>query len=324
LFDAGDIRRPRPWCADPAGWIVARALDAIECRLNTATGGETIRVLDYGAGTGFGAIEVLKAISERGITDRLAASDVSLELHLVDLPTEWFAQSARLLGAHPWVHFHDLRSGGGGFRALPEVMSGRPVDVIIANMVFHLIPAKAMTRVAGSMAAVLRPGGSLLWNSPDVGPAGRAAVLFHDANRAVRKEWLRESAGESLPRDVYSAVRHAHTALTAEAQERANRRILPQPNDVDDIAAALGTHLAGSTCRADFEILSDELLDTLLVPSNAAEYFPELVDHSAREAVIRALMAKVMGTLGHGPAATAGGLNVSWTFGQSERRPTAR
>jgi hypothetical protein len=72
--------------------------------------------------------------------------------------------------------------------------------------------------------------------------------------------------------------------------------------------------------QQNFEILPDELLDTLLVPSNAQEYFPELPERAAREDVVRAYWARVVPRLRELPGGTATGLSLKWTFGKHSPR----
>src|SRR5204862_6315409 len=57
LYTGTDLRFPRSWCSAATGYVVAGALDVVESRLARARAGDTIRVLDYGAGTGLAAIE---------------------------------------------------------------------------------------------------------------------------------------------------------------------------------------------------------------------------------------------------------------------------
>jgi SAM-dependent methyltransferase len=319
LYEDGDVARPRAWCADATGWVVGQCVRALEQRIDAARPGDVLRVLDYGAGTGLVVIELLKAIGERRVARRLADAGVRLELHLVDLPTPWFDQGRRLLGGHRWVKFHDLRDGGGRFRPLTEVLAGRAVDIVLASMVFHLIPAKALPAVVNDFAAVLKPRGLLLWSSPDIGPAGTDAYLFHDVNRAVRSALFGAHLDDALPAAVRQAVEVVRAGQSTDADLRAGRRILPRPHHLPDLAAVLETRFTSDTWRANFEILPEELLDTLLVPSNAREFLPEIADDRTGAAVITALVAAVLPGLRAGPGSTARGLSIRWAFGRAER-----
>lgn len=306
LYRAGDLCSPRLWCSAPTGRVVEGALEAIEERLAEATDGDVIRVLDYGAGTGLAAIELLKACRDQGVERELERSGASLELHLVDLPSSWFAQGYALLAGCSWTRFHSLRATNGGFRKLDEVVGGVAFDAVMANMVFHLIPGRALERALAGLARVTRPGGSLVWSSPDLGPPGPWSVLFHDPNRALRRRWL-ERAESSAQR--------------VGDQGRADRRILPDPNLAEEVAAAIGVHFDGSLQRPTYELLTEDSIDTLLVPANQAEYLPEVSDPARREQLIRELMLEdVLPSLRAGPAGTGTGLNVQWTLGRHRRR----
>ena len=305
LFEGGDLHRPRLWCAAPTGKVVAGALDLIEARIASAGTGETIRVLDYGTGSGLAAIELLKALHERDVATRLDSAGVSLELHLADLPSSWFARGYELLSGCAWTRFHSLRSADGAFRPLRDVTGGQAMDVVMANMVFHLIPAAALGQVAAELASVVAPGGRLLWSSPDLGPPEAYTVLFHDPNRELRKRWLERLRRKALP-----------PAVLREAQGRADKRILPEARRADDVAEALGRHFDGAITRPSFEILAEEVLLALLVPSNQREYLPEVDDPRQREEMIRTLMLdEVLPAMQAGPAGTSLGLNLQWTLG---------
>jgi SAM-dependent methyltransferase len=333
LYSAGDLRHPRSWCSAATGFVVARALEVVEAQLEGACEGDAIRVLDYGAGTGLAAIELLKACRERGVEQRLEAAGATLELHLVDLPSSWFAQGFELLRGCSWTRFHSLRAAGGGFRPLAELTGGEPFDAVMANMVFHLIPGSAVGRVAADLAGVVRPGGRLSWNSPDLGPAGPYAVLFHDANRALRARWLelldapdRNGQGsEALPAGLHEALRAARglgAVARREAQGRADRRVLPRANSADDVAAALAAHFTGAAelRLPTYELLEEDVLDTLLVPSNQEEYLAEIEDPGLRAQVVRELMlGEVLPAMRQRPAGTSEGLNVQWTLGALSR-----
>jgi len=322
LFTRGDIRYPAQWCALPTGFVVGGALDAIERKLETAQAGQAIRVMDYGAGTGTATIELLAACRERGIEKRLEGAGATLEVHLVDLPSSWFALGYELLHDCSWTRFHSLRSDGGGFRPLPELLGERRIDVVMANMVFHLIPPRALKRTADGLADGLAPDGSLFWSAPDLGPAGAEAVLLHDPNRALRQRWLElldDADPDRLSPALAEAVRRGRELdeeSRGRAQERADRRIRPRPL-ATEVIEALATRFDGDAQTTACEMLSEDVVRGLLVPSNQAEYLPEIEDRPLREEAIRELMREdVLPGLQAGPAGTALGLNLHWTLGR--------
>ncbi|MWA04976.1 methyltransferase domain-containing protein [Actinomadura sp. LD22] len=325
LFTDGDLTRPRTWCAGATGIVVHQVLEAVEARIERVRPGDAVRVLDYGAGTGFASIELLKACLERNVVRRLAERGATFELHLVDIPGGWFAQGYELLRHVPWTRFHALRGpGGGGFRPLREVMAGRRVDAVLANMVFHLLPDKAMRRAAASIAGVLRPGGLLAFSAPDLAGRHADSVLFHDVNRLVRRYWL-AALDTADPGGLAPVLREAaasvRPALRAPAQRRADRRILPEPVRCAAVTAALAPYFDGAVERRTYEFLVEECLLGALVPANQQEYFAELADRPLREAVIRHLMLdRVLPEVMSGPAGTAHGVNVEWKLGRFTAR----
>jgi len=329
LYKGGDLTHPRSWCSAATGYVVAGALATVQARLARARPGDTIRVLDYGAGTGLATIEFIKGCRERGIDRRLERIGAKLELHLVDLPSSWFAFGFQLLGDRPWIHFHSLSSTERTFRPMLEVTGGRRMDVVMSNMVFHLVRPGALASMATELAGVTEDGGALFWSAPDIGPPGPFAVLFHDANRALRRRWLEflESdrdlfAGGAL-RDATRQIRDSlNDQARGAARVRANRRVLPEPNVVTDVFDALAKAFAGpSELRIEtHELLVEDVVDTLLVPSNGREYLPEIEDREVREGVIRELMLDhVLPAMRAGAAGTAGGLSVQWTLGMHTR-----
>jgi SAM-dependent methyltransferase len=322
LFVGGDIRFPAAWGSGPTGFVVGGALEALEAHLASASPGETVRVLDYGAGTGTASIELLKACRERGLEERLARQGVSFELHLLDLPSSWFAKGFELLRECAWTRFHSLRDSEGRFRSLPEATQGAVFDAAVANMVFHLIPPKARDRAVDGLADVLKPGGRLLWSAPDLGPPGPDAILLHDPNRALRQRWLEllaEGSADGCSADLAMAVSRAREQFDEqalhEAQNRADRRILPRPL-AGEVSEALERRFGGEAESRTYEMLAEDIVRGLLVPSNQAEYLPEIRNRALRERVIRELMLdQVIPALQEGPAGTALGLNLHWTLG---------
>lgn len=325
IFRGGDIRFPAPWCSAATGFVTGRALAAVEARLEQVGRGETVAVLDYGAGTGTAAIELLKAFHERNLERRVAERGAELVVHLVDIPSSWYAKGYELLAAQPSIRFHSLRADGGGFRPLADLLGSGSIDVAMVNMVFHLIPARALPRTVDGLAEAIRPGGALLWSAPDLGPAPRDTVLLHDPNRMLRERWLELLAGEREPSPPIAAIvaearagRDPDSARAA--QERADRRIRPRPL-AGEVVEALERRFDGETRTAAYEMLAEDIVDGLLVPSNQAEFMPEIAVRDDRESVIRELMtAEVIPALRAGPAATGLGLDFHWVLGDYSRR----
>lgn len=322
VFDHGDLRHPRLWASASTSQLVTQTMDTLEERVETLPRGAVLRVLDYGTGTALAAIETLKACRERGFEQRLARRGVGFELHLVDIPSSWFAQGHALVQESSWTRCHSLIGADGRFRPLSEVTGGVRMDVVMSSMVFHLIPPKALVRVAESLAGITAPGGRLLWNAPDLGVPGPYAVPFHHPNRLVRAHWKRLLRGEAEPTSPLQRDSIAAARLRAQRGElliddaRANKRILPQPHTGEEVGDALRGHFSGEVTTQTHEIVVRETLDTLLVPSNQEEYLPEIEDFALRSALIEELMLEeVIPVLHNGPAGTYGGYNVHWTFG---------
>ena len=322
VFDHGDLRHPRLWASASTSVLVTQTMDTLEERVETLGRGDVLRVLDYGTGTALAAIELLKACRERGFEARLERRGVGFELHLVDIPSSWFAQGHALVQESSWTQCHSLIGTDGRFRPLSDVTGGVQMDVVMSSMVFHLIPPKALERVAASLAGITAPGGRLLWNAPDLGVPGPYAVPFHQPNRMVRAHWKALLLGEAEPtsplqRDAIAAARlRAKEGVPLIDDERANRRILPRPHTGGEVGDALRGHFVGEVTTQTHEIVVRETLDTLLVPSNQEEYLPEIEDFDLRSAVIEEIMrGEVLPVLRSGPAGTYGGYNVHWTFG---------
>ena len=67
--------------------------------------------------------------------------------------------------------------------------------------------------------------------------------------------------------------------------------------------------------------VAPDMVDGLLVPSNQAEYLPEIDNRAVREKVIRELMTReVIPAMQRECAGTALGVNLHWTLGSAISR----
>jgi hypothetical protein len=140
----------------------------------------------------------------------------------------------------------------------------------------------------------------------------------------LRELWLELLDGGHQPSAPVAAIVAQARAgrdpgSAREAQERANRRIRPRPL-LSEVVEALSRRFDGETRTAAYEMLAEDIVDGLLVPSNQAEFMPEIAAREDRETVIRELMTtEVIPALRAGPAATGLGLDFHWVLGDHER-----
>ena len=117
LYIGGDLNEPRRWASGSTGVLVRLVLDALFERIEAVRRGEhepSIRLVDYGTGTGFATIELIKAGRERGLFAALDSAGIDFQVHLMDLPSGWFAKGYELLRSQPFTHFHSLRDAASG------------------------------------------------------------------------------------------------------------------------------------------------------------------------------------------------------------------
>jgi hypothetical protein len=344
LYDAGDINKPKRWCAASTGLLimsVLRLLNALFDQIQSGKRPPRISIVDYGTGTGLATIEVLRACNETGLIRRLEVCEIDFKIHLLDIPSSWYAKGYQLLKDCPYVSFHSIKSPQTGkFLSMTEILGGTEVDIIIASMVFHLIPQHAIPKLFKGFSEVLNEGGALIWNSPDIGPSNHDSVLFHEPNRCLRKRLLElvecpERIDEILSRlspvelEEYQSLKarlwQTHGKLTPKkkiaAAAVANRQILPTPTDISYLEEELNQYFSGEVFNKSFEMLAADSVDTMLIPSNQ-RYLIEIEDNDLRQRLIRLLMIhEIMPRYHDSDAGTAYGFSVHWSFGEHYLRP---
>lgn len=338
LYVDGDLHRPQAWCANPTALLLHDALAVIDARLEAIRAGvraREIQVMDYGTGTGLAVIELLKVLRDRGALRTLDALDAKLTIHMLDIPSGWFAKGYELLKDCGYVRFASIRAPDGTFLPPASLLGGKRMDLAIASMVFHLVPPAALGRMVDGLGDVMAEDGVLLWNSPDIGPAPRDAALFHEPNRALRRRLLeilddpsrldpilnRLTADEraqyaDLPSRLAEIGSRRTPAARAAAQAAADRQILPVANDAGTIEKPFARRFDGKIFAKSFEIRPADSLAAMLVPANQ-RYLPEIDDLGLRRRVTTLLMGhEILPALCEGSAGTTYGLSLHWTFGR--------
>ncbi len=337
LYHDGDIRRPRSWSAYSTGVLLHRAVPFLDQRVDDIRKGRrppVIAVMDYGTGTGMFAIELLKACEEARILRQIEDLHIDLEIHLLDIPSGWFAKGYALLKECPHVRFFSIRESSGHFAPLSRLVGRRTIDLAISSMVFHLIPAHALSGVFEGLAEVLKNDGRLLWNAPDLAPPLPTSALFHEPNRRLRRHALEAIEDGTrllavlggLPKkerrsyaDLPAQLAKARAELTPEkravAERFACRQVLATPTTADFIEGELRRVFHGEIFFKTFEMRTTESLDAILVPANQ-RCLAEIEDLEVRRRLTRLLMMhEVLPSMTHAPAGTSHGFNVHWTFG---------
>jgi SAM-dependent methyltransferase len=337
LYHGGDLRRPRSWSAYSTGVLLHRAVACLARRVDDIRKGKrppVLAVMDYGTGTGMFALELLKACEETGLLRPIEDLNVQLRIHLLDIPSGWFAKGYALLRECPYVRFVSLRDAAGHFVPLRRIVGRNTIDLAIASMVFHLIPPRALGGVFEGLAEVLKEDGTLLWNAPDLGPPLPASDLFHEPNRRLRRLALEAiddgtrlrallerfpSRERRLYADLPAELERVRAALTpqkrAEAERLANRQVMPTPTTAAFVEAERRRLFSGQLFFQTFEICTEESLDAILVPANQ-RCLDEIEDREVRRRLTMFLMTHdVMPAMNDGPAGTSRGFNVHWTFG---------
>ena len=345
LYTDGDLDRPQAWCANPTALLLHDALATIEARIERIRAGSharEIHIMDYGTGTGLAVIELLKALRDRGALQAFDALNAKLAIHMLDIPSGWFAKGNELLKACRYVRFASIRGRDGAFLPPAALLGGKRMDLAIASMVFHLVPPAAFGRMADGLADVMAEDGVLLWNSPDIGPAPRDAALFHGPNRALRWRLLEildnpsrldpilnsltaDDRGQyaDLPSRLAEIGNRLTPAARAAAQAAADRQILPVANEAGMIGEGLARRFDGRIFAKSFEIRLADSLAAMLVPANQ-RYLPEVDDLGLRRRVTSLVMRHdILPALCDGPAGTTYGLSLRWTFGRHRLKKAA-
>ena len=288
--------------ADPAEWHKESVEKLVDLSIPHISQGSL--VVDYGSGTGGSAIELLKALDNRGI---------AIELVMIDPLVSWFSKARELIGGREDVHFElsilQDSSGRASFRRLEDMLNGRKADVIISSSTLHLVPARAMGDLAKQFAGSLSPGGVLVWDSGDLESdfRPRNSALLHDPYRSVR-EILRDDGAR---KEMLSTM----AKRDAERSERRLDRIFPLPFPVEVILDAMSE--AGFSTEISEKVVhfSNEDAERFVLVPRLAEIAAPLLEGDERDNAIRSALSSALSIIEAQGKGTGYSYRSHWIYG---------
>lgn len=295
LYLDGDISRPAGWHLDSVNHLLDLAIPHIN---------EGSLVVDYGAGTGGSAIELLKRLDEKGI---------SIKLVLIDPLESWFAKAREILAERDDVHFElsitQDSSGRTVFRELDEMLAGRKADVIISSSTLHLVPISALEDLAHQISGSLSSGGIFVWDSGDVESALRPkdVACLHDPYRSVR-EYLRDD-------EARQSILSKMAVEDAERSERRIDRIFPVPFSIEILMRAISSAGLLSSISDHVVEFSNEDAERFILVPRLAEIAAPLMKGEERDSAISFAIKKVLNEMRKNGTANDTGYRSYWVYG---------
>ncbi len=300
LYPQGRVDLLASWHARSSAPLVAAA---------AATLHDGDLVVDYGAGAGGSAIELLKLLDRQG---------TSVDLLLVDPLPSWLSNAWNLLHERAGIHFRlsaitEGGSGKRGFLPLQELLGGRQADLILSSSMLHLVPSKARAGLLEQWRDCLLPTGRLLWNSGDIDHPARPAdvALIHDPYRRVRQLVCDDPA--------YRAALSRLDPAAAERIEHEAQRIFPLPPAIAEVeeqlrAAGLQGAVTTQTVRVDY----DDAARFILV-DRLSRVAGGIAQQAERDALLLRHLSTALGELAAVGQADGVAYRSFWTYGTYTR-----
>tara|TARA_R110002073_G_scaffold312108_3_gene483403 strand:- start:25 stop:1170 length:1146 start_codon:yes stop_codon:yes gene_type:complete len=301
--------------------------------------GDTLRVVDYGSGTGLVIHELLKLLEGSEPGKQILAKNINLEIYAVDLPNAWFLVGKDLLQHEGRVKFYSLLDESTQkIRQLDQIFPEHSIDIIFSSMVFHLIPEKAMPALFQACRRILRPGGRLLWNSPDLVEDSPLGFKMHTPYRILRETITRLLTQPSSLQELWKQLievpayklRYLRNYLPGYCDNFDHERLPELDADADayikpdnrvpppeKLHSYLQEVFVGRWENRYFDVGEDSLYPAILIPANEG-YINQLPPGLLRTWLIEVLLhTQVLPEL-RGQS-TDYSLKIGWTFGVYER-----
>lgn len=324
---------------EPIQYFVGLMEAELSQYLETSEEGKTLRILDYGSGTGLVIHELLKLLESSGLGQQLDARHINLEIYAVDLPNAWFLIGKELLQYNDCVKFYSLLDESTNkIRQLDQIFPEQSINIIFSSMVFHLIPEKALPGLFQACQRILSHGGKLVWNSPDLVDDSPAGFKMHTPYRMLREEVTNLLVKQGALEDFWeqlSAVpdyrlRYLQSHLPryrdnfnpdSLAGLDANANTYIKPDDQvplpEQMHAYLQASFSGKWEKRYYAASEDSFYSPILVPANEG-YINQLPPGLMRTWLIEVILHnQVMPELLNQSGSHS--LNIGWIFGRYER-----
>ncbi|MBL0941240.1 MAG: hypothetical protein IBJ00_00690 [Alphaproteobacteria bacterium] len=315
FYEKGDLLNPKRWWLEGIEETIQLLISEIKRKIRCIADSSLvidreINIIDYGAKTGFTSIEIIKKLEEEGILEDCHKLGIKFYLHLIDMPSNWFFKSHQLLGRFPFIIFHSLKDNPTGkILNISDIFEQEKIDIIVANLSFHVIPVHILPRIIQNFFLVLKNNGIFLWSSPDTPPVSPNTLLVHESSRRLRKCLLElvdnqeqeiRNVAKYLPKSKMNILEVIYQAISCinkepSSEERikaaniASKQILEAPTNLSQICDFLDHYFKGKLIFRTSVVTKKNLLDILLIPSNQ-RYFYEIKEEKIRVDFIKLLM----------------------------------
>lgn len=312
----------RPWCHTPTRRLAKAAARAVVEALGRD---RLVTVVDYGSGSGLAAKYLHQSLVEAGMTR--AEIECQVDMVVVDIPSPWFVASRRLAALWKNVRAESLVDASGKIRVLDEVMGIGSVAVVMANMVLHLIPPRALPRALHGVHGALASQGQFFWSSPDSAPVLEGGVLFHDVNRGIRCLFEQGKRGERIDLGSLSPAERALVCRiigsapepTEDSRLTASRQIPSEPTSRLALDADLSECFYGEVQYCEAPIFPADFLRVASVPSNLRNLI-EVPDQEDRRQLSQLLGRCAIQALECRLGPGDSGWQLTWNLGAHQAR----
>jgi SAM-dependent methyltransferase len=225
-------------------------------------------VVDFGAGTGVSAFELLKEMT------------INFKLWLVDNSAAWLAKAYELFKDNPKVELFLLEKDENGYRTLAETVGKQSADHVISANTMHLVPD--LDQAFGGIYESLKDGGTFTMQSGSIRREDREEdiLMFDDTVNRVH-----DLAIDVIKEEEEFEVYREGLQEKVEEQKKQRRFVFPNPRPLELYITKLAeTGFKNiETCFKLIKITYTDWLNFLRVHRLQAGILPEVAGKNASE-----------------------------------------